>query len=276
MKKLIILIILFSVSFFSFSQEKDYRKIYTKKYFEEWYQKSDLTILENDTLKALQEIVDLVQKSYVERKASLHDDDVTFHLNTDSLGRVTKERLIEMYGEKNATDKKEEYRKYLFYNAALPFGIFDSVISNYIRRDLPVIYFKPAIEQFKGKVIYIDSLDQERFKKLGRDLNTENDNAMGYYYFKGFTSRSWYSYYLEYATPFNQHIQSIIHSECLDYSGTVYVDLRPVNTIKSIVLTKDLKEAAVEIEPTWSIYYYIKENGKWIMNKNRKPLIKLL
>ncbi|WP_180335634.1 hypothetical protein [Labilibaculum filiforme] len=41
----------------------------------------------------------------------------------------------------------------------------------------------------------------------------------------------------------------------------------------SIALTKNLKEVAIEIEPDWSTYFYIKKDGKWVINEDKKPLI---
>ncbi|MGQ1908388.1 hypothetical protein ACT3CE_01235 [Marinifilum sp. RC60d5] len=38
----------------------DYRRIYSKSFFEEWHKNSEFTSLSNDTLKAIQEIIELL------------------------------------------------------------------------------------------------------------------------------------------------------------------------------------------------------------------------
>lgn len=271
-------LLIFLIPLLGLQQEKDYRKVYTKEYFENWYQNSNLTILENDTLKELQKIIDAVQKSCVEGKASHHDIVVTIEL--DSLGNeITKEQIKviseKRYGINNNVKELSDSEKYLFYNAELKFLIVDSV-KYYSSKDFKTIYFKPLIEQFKGKVIYIDSCYKEKFKNLNIALNKDNDDALGCYYDDQLhKSKKRYSYYLEYA-PFNKYIQSMIHEECLDYSGTTFVILRPVNTIKSIALDKDFAEAAIQIEPSGSVCYYIKKEEKWIINKKRPPLVEYI
>lgn len=269
-------IIIILILIFGFSQKEDLRNIYSKHFFEDWYQSSNLTILENDTLKELQQIVDAVQKDHLKDDAYLYS--LETYIQADSTGlistpneqkRLAKENAEIASGEKFAASNFN--RKYLFYNSKLKFGIVDKVPGNYYTKDLRTIYFNPVIEQFNGKVIYIDSLVHHKFKKLQMNLMIDNDDAVGYFHHK-IMGRCWYSYSIQYA-PLNRQIQSLIHEECLDYSSPSHVFLRPVNTIRSIALTKNFKEAAIEIEPDWSTYFYIKKDGKWVINEDKKPLI---
>lgn len=273
-------LLFFLIPLLGLQQEKDHRKVYTKEYFENWYQNSNLTILENDTLREIQKILDQTyqapdHRSYQDQEHRI----IELDSNSNEINREQVERLLnKRYGKRDCINKISESEKYVFYNSYLKFLVVDSLDWKWDRNKIKTIHFNPILAKIEGKLIYIDSTNINQYHDLYNALNMENDNAIGYSYdskMYPMDMKIWSSYYLENA-PFNRHIQNIISADCLNYNPSVYMQLISINRVKTIILTRNFKEALITVNPCGSRYFYIKKEGKWIINKKRPPLVEYI
>ncbi|WP_321280305.1 hypothetical protein [Marinifilum fragile] len=265
MLKFILTIYLLIISFDSFSQNEtkkniDYRRIYSKLFFEEWHTNSEFTPLSNDTLKTLQEIIEILQP-YPYKNRNEASDHVEIHTKLDENGvALTEEQILEECNQlSNPVREIADSLKFLFYDSRLTIIFVDSISQPMSGRHRKII-FKP---QLRGKVLFIDNKNSHVFDSILRAIRIDNPNAAGQVEnIRGI----WYGYY-HWNAPFNRHMQELISNKCLNYSYD-YGELTPIDPIRTITLTKDLSEAIVFQKP----YEYSPQMvrlkkicGKWVI-----------
>lgn len=267
MKKIILLIYLFIGSWGLIAQNEskehiDYRKVFSNSFLEDWHDKQKCTPLSNDTLVAIQEIIDLIQPyPYTNRNYCTDVEDIWTKMDENGVPLTEQQILAECNKLSQPARKIADSLKYLFYDSRLNINMVDSIDarSGFHRE----IIFKPEL---KGKVIYIDNDNSDIFDKIVRGIRDDNPNALGRVENTRLENggKDWYGGY-HWNAPFNRHMQELISSKCLDYDF-LEGELGTIDPIDIITLTKDLKEAQVAQRPYHfnpQFVFLKKVNAKW-------------
>jgi len=245
-------------------QEYDLRKEFSKSYFEDWNNKQSHTQLLNETFIELEKIILTLQPYPYKNKIYINDHEVVFRM-IDEDGSILSDEDIESQCNSICDPPIDitDSLKYIFYDSSIRLLLVDSLNMKWRRCDFKEVIFKPKL---KGKILYIDESNRSMFERLKKCMIKDNPNALGRVYDKVFGS-GWYMHYKKNA-PFNRHMQELISELCLNY---YYNDggITPINPIKQIVFTNDLKEALVSVTQNESKYFYIKINDKWVLNNER-------
>lgn len=251
-------------------QNIDYRQIYYKSFFEEWHKNSKFTPLSNDTLKTIQEIIEILQP-YPYKNRNEGSDHVEIFTKMDRNGvALTKEQIVEQCNRLSDPVKEiADSLKFLFYDSRLKIKIVESINPQSFSVNFKEIIFKPKL---KGKILFIDHNNSNVFDNIVRAIRDDNSNALGRVENH---IGVWYRHY-HWNAPFNRHMQELISNKCLNYSYDCG-ELAPIDPIRTITLNKDLTKALVFQKPyeyILEIVYMRKHDEKWEILENNKLFFK--